>query len=186
MSNTKSLIGVLILSLAVAACGGRKKTDDLDVGSVNGVGGVAGDSGVATGVIGADGVYGTDINGNRITDGFNGKNAALLSKRKVYFEYDSSALTAEGQAIVQAHAEFLIGSPGVNVVLEGHTDERGTREYNLALGEERAKSVASVLQAYGVGSNRIQEVSYGEERPDAAGTDNAAYSLNRRVEILYQ
>ena len=84
------------------------------------------------------------------------------------------------------HANYLNSAPGVQIILEGHADERGTREYNLALGEDRAKSVGNVLQALGVSLNRIQTVSYGEERPVALGSDESSWSLNRRVEILYQ
>ncbi|MCZ7597355.1 MAG: peptidoglycan-associated lipoprotein Pal [Gammaproteobacteria bacterium] len=108
-----------------------------------------------------------------------------LSKRVVYFEYDSSLLSPEGQEIAEAHANYLLSNPGVSPVLEGHADERGTCEYNLALGEDRAKSVGQFMQAMGVQSGRIRTVSYGEERPVALGHDESAWSLNRRVEILY-
>ena len=91
----------------------------------------------------------------------------------------------EGQAIAEAHAGYLRDNPGIRVVLEGHTDERGTREYNLALGENRARTVADVLMAMGVDVSRIENVSYGEENPVAEGHDESAWRLNRRVEIRY-
>ena len=108
-----------------------------------------------------------------------------LGARVIYFEFDSNALTWEAQRIVEAHAEYLAGNPGMAVVLEGHADERGTREYNLALGERRANSVADLFQMMGVMSDAVRSISYGEERPVAMEHDESAWSLNRRVEILY-
>ena len=86
--------------------------------------------------------------------------------------------------VIEAHSQFLIENSGINVVLEGHADERGTREYNLALGEARADAVAEIMIAFGVAPGRIQTISYGEERPEALGSDESAWQLNRRVIIL--
>ena len=108
-----------------------------------------------------------------------------LGQRVVYFDFDSSNLTPEEQRVVEAHAQYLSNNPGMAVVLEGHADERGTREYNLALGERRANSVNEILQAMGVAPDAIRTISYGEERPISMGQDESAWSLNRRVEILY-
>ena len=108
-----------------------------------------------------------------------------LGTRVIYFEFDSNALTPEAQRIVEAHAEYLARNPGMAVVLEGHADERGTREYNLALGERRANAVADLFQMMGVMSDAVRSISYGEERPVAMEHDESAWSLNRRVEILY-
>jgi peptidoglycan-associated lipoprotein len=108
----------------------------------------------------------------------------LLSTNKVYFEFDSTAVDEPSRQVIEAHSQFLIENPDVNVVLEGHADERGTREYNLALGERRANSVAEIMIAYGVSAGRIQTISYGEERPAALGSDESAWQLNRRVVIL--
>jgi peptidoglycan-associated lipoprotein len=109
----------------------------------------------------------------------------LLSKRRVNFEYDSSAIDDAGRAIVEAHATYLVANKNIRVVLEGHADERGTREYNLALGERRAQSVERMLKLLGVSADRIKTVSYGEEKPIAMDHDQSAWALNRRVEILY-
>jgi len=108
----------------------------------------------------------------------------LIAKRTVYFEFDSSTLVGENLEIVQAHGQNLASSKA-KVSLEGHADERGTREYNLALGERRGQSVERVMRALGVGSDRVKVTSYGEEKPVAQGHDEAAWRLNRRVEILY-
>lgn len=108
----------------------------------------------------------------------------LLNKKIVYFEFDSSTITPESRQIIEAHARQLANSGG-KVVLEGHADERGTREYNLALGEARAKSVKNVMTALGVAPDAVQTISYGEERPVALEHAESAWSLNRRVEIVY-
>lgn len=103
----------------------------------------------------------------------------------VYFEYDSSTIDKRSEIIITAHARNLADKSGKNVVLEGHADERGTREYNLALGERRSTAVQGLMQTAGSGSNPLSAVSYGEERPVALTNDEAAWQANRRVEILY-
>lgn len=108
-----------------------------------------------------------------------------LSVRTVYFAFDSSDLTPESQDVLVEHAKFLSYNPGIQVVLEGHTDERGTRDYNLALGERRAKSVHEFLISQGVKMEQLEVVSFGEERPVALEHDENAWQLNRRVEIVY-
>jgi len=115
-----------------------------------------------------------------------GDRAALLAKKRVYFAFDSSTLDDENRAIVEAHAAHLASNAGIKVHLEGHADERGTREYNLALGERRAQTVERVMRALGVAGNRITTTSYGEEKPVAAGHDESAWRQNRRVEISYR
>lgn len=108
-----------------------------------------------------------------------------LSKRVLYFDFDSSQISGEQREIIDAHAGFLSRNPDVSVVLEGHADERGTREYNLALGERRAKAVEQLLLVQGVSADQIQVISFGEERPVALDNNESAWRLNRRVEILY-
>lgn len=99
-----------------------------------------------------------------------------------YFEFDKSTLTAETRGDLDAYAKALKASPR-NIRLEGHADERGTREYNIALGERRAKSVADYLIGSGVSANRIETISYGEERAAVSGSNSSAWSQNRRVEL---
>jgi peptidoglycan-associated lipoprotein len=108
-----------------------------------------------------------------------------LNYRTIYFEYDSSEIAQRSRVILDAHARSLSGQSGVQVVLEGHADERGTREYNLALGERRGQVAERLMQAVGIGGNSAQTVSYGEERPVALEHNESAWALNRRVEILY-
>lgn len=108
-----------------------------------------------------------------------------LSVRVLYFPLDGVAISNEDRDVIAAHARLLSSNPDVTVVLEGHADERGTREYNLALGERRAKAVQQLLVLQGVAQSQIQVISFGEERPVALGHDEEAWRLNRRVEILY-
>lgn len=110
---------------------------------------------------------------------------SLLSVRIIYFDYDSSTVLAQFEEIIQAHAGFLQANPGVVTTLEGHADERGSREYNLALGERRALAVKQQLVVLGASPDQIRTVSYGEERPADPGHDEQAWSLNRRVEFVY-
>lgn len=109
----------------------------------------------------------------------------MLAKRTVYFDFDSSEIKGEGTDIVAAHAKYLSKNGPMKVRLEGHTDERGSREYNIGLGERRAQAVRRALLLQGAAEGQISTVSYGEERPAAAGSDEAAWAKNRRVEIVY-
>ncbi len=108
-----------------------------------------------------------------------------LSNRTLYFDLDQAAIKPDYQELLRAHAEYLAAHPDRHVTLIGHTDERGSREYNLALGERRAKAVAEFLLAEGVAADQIQTQSQGEESPADPGHDEAAWALNRRVEIVY-
>ncbi|MGZ5031259.1 MAG: peptidoglycan-associated lipoprotein Pal, partial [Methylobacter sp.] len=109
-----------------------------------------------------------------------------LSKSTIYFMLDSSQVQDDFVPVIAAHAQYLVNHPGQRVVMEGHGDERGSREYNIALGEQRAKSVVSMMKVQGVSDSQVQIVSYGEEKPAAEGHDEAAWELNRRAEIVYQ
>ena len=109
----------------------------------------------------------------------------MLAKRTVYFDFDSSEIRGEGTEIVAAHAKYLAARGGIKVRLEGHTDERGSREYNIGLGERRAQAVRRALLLQGATEGQLSTVSYGEERPAAAGSDETAWTKNRRVEVVY-
>lgn len=108
-----------------------------------------------------------------------------LSVRIIYFAYDSSEVRPEFRPAIEAHARYLADNPNTIVTLEGHADERGSREYNLALGENRANSVKRQLSLLGASAGQIRTVSYGEERPAVDGHDESAWSQNRRVVIVY-
>ncbi|MEX2353610.1 MAG: peptidoglycan-associated lipoprotein Pal [Gammaproteobacteria bacterium] len=111
--------------------------------------------------------------------------ASPLSVRIIYFDYDSSTVLPAYRDVVEAHARYIAQNPQLTVSLEGHTDERGSREYNLALGERRAQSVKQQMMVFGPSSSQLRTTSYGEERPIATGQNEQAWSQNRRVEILY-
>ncbi len=108
-----------------------------------------------------------------------------LSKRVIYFDFDQSDIRPEFVDILRAHVAYLLEHPDVSLTLEGHTDERGSREYNIALGERRGNAVRDFMLAEGVPPNQLTVVSYGEERPVALGHDEESWALNRRVELVY-
>jgi peptidoglycan-associated lipoprotein len=110
---------------------------------------------------------------------------SLLSKRVIYFDYDKSTVRPEYRGIVSAHAAYAAANAGARVTLEGHADERGTREYNLGLGERRGNAVSGLMSAQGSRGSQLTVVSYGEERPTCRVCDDECWSQNRRVEIIY-
>lgn len=105
--------------------------------------------------------------------------------RVIYFEYDSDEIRPEFRSAIEAHAAYITSHPDTVITLEGHADERGSREYNLALGERRALAVRKQITLLGGSASQMRTVSYGEEHPDSPGHDESAFSLNRRVEISY-
>jgi peptidoglycan-associated lipoprotein len=111
--------------------------------------------------------------------------SSVLSRRVIYFAYDQSTIEPEYFEILDAHSELLASNPNLTIRLEGHADERGSREYNIALSERRAQSVKQFMDLKGVGSGQSQTVAYGEELPVDPGHNEAAWSKNRRVEIKY-
>jgi len=128
----------------------------------------------------------TPADPNDFTDARNFDNSeSLLSKRVVYFDFDKSEIKAEYRPIVAAHATYVSAHNSARVTLEGHTDERGTREYNLGLGERRGNSVSGLLSAAGAMGTQLDVVSYGEERPVCRVSDENCWWQNRRVEIVY-
>lgn len=147
-------------------------------------------SGVETGAVEMGGTQGgVELGGVESSRGFTGNPLedpnSLLSKRTVYFDFDKSDIKPEARDIIEAHAKYLSEHPTTHIVIEGHCDERGTREYNLGLGERRAKAVKQVMTLLGVSGSQLEVVSYGEERPAAMGHDEDAWALNRRVELIY-
>jgi peptidoglycan-associated lipoprotein len=103
----------------------------------------------------------------------------------IYFDFDRSDIRPEYATLINNHAKHLAGTPAIKIRVEGHTDERGSREYNIALGERRAQAVRRALMLQGAGDSQLTTVSYGEERPAAPGSDESAYEKNRRVELVY-
>jgi peptidoglycan-associated lipoprotein len=120
------------------------------------------------------------ITANPLTDPKN-----ILSKRSVYFDFDSNVVKDEYKGLVQAHAKYMVDKKDARIRIEGNCDERGSREYNLALGQRRAEAVKKVMTVLGVQEGRIETVSFGEEKPAATGHDEAAWAQNRRSDIKY-
>ncbi len=167
------VMAVVFLTALVAACSGNKgagsgsETSDMSGGTTLG-------DGSATSVgVGSDGGLSPEEMAAR---GMGGLQTVF------YFDFDQSTLSPETRAALDAQATVLRNQRGA-VRLEGHTDERGSREYNLALGERRAKAIANYMILQGIDRNRIETVSYGEERPAALGQDEASWARNRRVEL---
>jgi peptidoglycan-associated lipoprotein len=147
------------------------------------------ESGAAAGSDGVDGAATRGASGSGIgvfEEGQLGAEQQLLDQLIVYFEYDQSDVPANYNEVLAAHGRFLSTNPAAQIRLEGHADERGSREYNIGLGERRSQAVRRILMLQGAAAEQLSTVSYGEERPAALGSDEEAYSLNRRVEIVYR
>lgn len=112
-------------------------------------------------------------------------NSLISKERSVYFDYDQFVVKGEYQALIERQAKYLAANPSLSVRLEGNADERGGREYNLALGQKRAEAVARALKVYGVTDKQAEPVSFGSEKPFAQGHDEKAWAQNRRVDIVY-
>jgi peptidoglycan-associated lipoprotein len=110
----------------------------------------------------------------------------ILARRSIYFDYDSFIVKDEFKPVLAAHAQYLSANRGRRVVVQGHTDERGGREYNLALGQKRAEAVVRALTLLGVSESQLEAVSFGKEKPRALGSDEASWAENRRGDIVYQ
>ena len=112
--------------------------------------------------------------------------ASPLAKRSIFFDFDSFVVKPEFNSVVEAHGKFLVANPGRRVTIEGHADERGSREYNLALGQKRSEAVKSRLRLLGVSETQIESVSFGEEKPMALGATEEAWAQNRRADLNYR
>ena len=179
-------VPLALLAVFVAACGGSSSTKDANI---SGAGiedrGISSDemneidSGASTQGIDDNDTYSATPLGDP-----NDPNGPL-SVRVIYFELDSSNVRADFRSTIEAHAAYLAANLNVEIRLEGHADERGSREYNLALGERRSLAVRKQLVLLGASAAQISAVSYGEERPATEGSDEDSYALNRRAEIVY-
>ena len=175
----KSWLKVLVpvaAFVALAACGHKNTLPDANAPLTEGGGSSTG--GASTTGQGAN----TGITGSPLEQ----ERARLLQTLVIYFDYDQAEIKPEFTQVVQAHGQQLRDNASMMVRLEGHTDERGSREYNIGLGERRAQAVRRALMLAGAQAGQITTVSYGEERPAATGSDEESWRLNRRVEIVYR
>lgn len=165
----------------MAGCGSNVKLDEVPIEDKVGMAvPQQGAGGVGSGGVGTGGVAAVDV-------GSSGQQAAVpAGPRIIYFDYDSFVVKQEFQSVIEAHARFIMADKSRRVAIEGHTDERGGREYNLSLGQRRAEAVRSALGLLGVVDNQVEAVSFGKEKPAAQGTDESAMAKNRRAEITYR
>ena len=187
-ASSVRLLLVGVAALSITACASRRPTDLPDpLGQ-----GQPGDTGPAgpSGAVGPEGVGGSTLPG--VNAGVPGSGPGSLQEfvisagDRVYFEFDSYDLRPEAQQTLSQQALWLNRYPNVQVIIEGNADERGTREYNLALGARRANSVRDFLVARGVNPGRIQTISYGKERPIAEGSNEEAWARNRNARTNFQ
>ncbi len=170
------LVLVVALALGLGGCASKKAKPSAPAGESTAAG-----AGAAAG--GANGA-GANAGANP-DDEAAGPQEGALATRLVYFDFDSSEIKGAGTDVVAAHAKYLASHSSIRVRLEGHTDERGSREYNIGLGERRAQAVRRALLLQGAADAQLSTVSYGEERPAVSGHDETAWAKNRRVEIVY-
>lgn len=183
MKPTIRLALVATMAALLAACSSVKLEDETAGGkgpapieSRDGAGGAA-----AAGA-GARAVEQVSVGA---TDPLNDPNSPL-AKRSIYFDFDSFVIRDEFRGTVEAHSRYLLDNRNRRVVIQGNTDDRGSREYNLALGQKRAEAVRRAMSALGVAEAQMEAVSFGEERPRATGADEASYAENRRADLVYQ
>jgi peptidoglycan-associated lipoprotein len=110
---------------------------------------------------------------------------SVLSKRSIYYDYDKSDIKPEFRPVIEAHAKYLRDHPGASITIQGNCDERGSHEYNIALGERRSQGVVKMMKLLGVPERQMEAVSFGEEKPKALGHDEASWAQNRRSDIVY-
>lgn len=185
----KPYVRSLTIALSLAFIAGCSSTGGTQDGTSSGAGGVGSNGmGASTGAGGAGtSGYGSGQAGSSSVGSGAGQmsDSRIPEVRTIYFAFDSDTIRPEFQSVLQAHSRYLSANPGTSVILQGHTDERGTREYNLALGERRANAVKRYLDVQGVSPSQLEVVSYGEERPAVRGHTEQDYAQNRRVVFAY-
>ncbi|MEZ7847840.1 MAG: peptidoglycan-associated lipoprotein Pal [Polaromonas sp.] len=179
MKRISSVLSVLTLSFVLAACGSNVKLSDVPVEDRSAV--VAGASGAGAGGATGSGVAPVEIMTTDTTAA-----GPVGAERVFYFDYDSFTIKPEFQRAIEMHARFLATNKSRRIAIDGHTDERGGREYNLALGQKRSEAVRRSLSLLGVSETQVEAVSFGEEKPAVAGLTEEAFAKNRRVEITYR
>ena len=173
-----SMLSAVALTAALAACGSNVKLDEVPVESRTATPIAAQPS---TSAAASAGVAPVEIMATTTAVA-----GPVGIAKIIYFDYDSSTLKPEFQSAVEAHAKYMAANKVRKMAIEGHTDERGGREYNLALGQKRAEAVRRALGLLGVTDAQVEAVSFGEEKPAAAGTDEASLAKNRRAELTYR
>jgi peptidoglycan-associated lipoprotein len=179
---TKSLIGVVLAAVLLAACSTTPKETGAPVDERNPS---AGATGAATSGAGGGSVAGTANQGAGQTNPLKDP-ANILSKRSVYFDFDAYAIKDDYKSLLEAHAKYLQANRGAHMTVEGNTDERGSREYNIALGQRRADAAKRMMMLFGATDAQIDTVSFGKEKPKNPGHDESAWVENRRDDLVYR
>lgn len=188
MKLIKSLLTLLVLSLVLNGCSSKGGVTEEEGEGSNDAYGSGGKSGAKVGKYGRGGAGGGRGGYGSGGAGLGGElddPSSPLAKRVIYFMYNSDEVMPEYKSVISTHANYLAAHPDQTATLEGHADERGSSEYNIALSEQRAKSVARMMNLQGVSDSQVQVVSFGEEKPSVSGHDESAWQQNRRVEISY-
>ena len=175
----KHMCAGLGLAVLLAGCGSPVKLNDVPVESRTGT---AVEPGTGPGAGGQT----SGVTPVVVDPTANSRGGPANVARIIYFDYDSFVIKPDSQSLVEAHARFLRANPGRQVAVEGHTDERGGREYNLALGQKRSEAVRRALSLLGVPDTQVEAVSFGKEKPAMPGSDEASWAQNRRAEIVYR
>lgn len=187
MKNISILaLTALVATFAITGCTSKPVAKNANASALAGANGTNGVDGANTTGLGANGDLNSNgLNGGGLKGGPQDAVRRALLARVVHFDLDSSDIAQSDFAVLNAHASYLASNGAAHAVLTGHTDERGTREYNMALGERRAKSVQTYLVTNGARTDQIDVVSYGKEKPVNEAHDESAWAENRRVEIGY-
>jgi len=187
MRTLKTLASIIAATMLFAACSSVKLDSAAPVEERNGTPVTAGtnDKGSAnTNAVSTDNAASKSDSTKSADEALNDP-ASILAKRSVYFDLDSYVVKDEFKPVVEAHAKYLIAHTDRKVIIQGNTDERGGSEYNLALGQKRAEAVRRALAVLGVSDAQLEAVSFGKEKPKAAGSNEAAWAENRRSDIVY-
>ena len=175
MTLSRSTLCVAALVMALSAC--HKVSLDEKSGAASSASAAAG----ATSAMPGSAVSSTQVGSDPLKDP-----SSPLAKRSLYFDLDSYSVKPEARDILAAHAKYLLADPKRRLLIQGNTDERGTTEYNLALGERRSEAVAQTLKTMGVPDSQLEAVSLGKEKPLVDGHDEQAWSQNRRADLVYE
>ena len=178
----------IIVAFVIAAIAGCSSTPTQDAAAVEDKSATGSTTAPATGVTtspaSGSGVSGTPAGGSMSAAALKDPNN-ILSKRSIYFDYDQFVIKDEYKAMIEAHAKYLQANKAARATLQGHTDERGTREYNIALGQKRADAVKKLMILLGASEIQVETVSFGKEKPRREGHDEPSWAENRRVDILH-
>lgn len=176
-----SIISSLVLAATLVACGSNVKLADVPVEDKSASSKLADDAAAAAAAAARRGVAPVQIDATESSVA-----GPANTVKTIYFDFDSYVVKPEFQSVVEAHARYLTANKSRKMAIEGHTDERGGREYNLALGQKRAEAVRRALGLLGVTDSQVEAVSFGKEKPAASGFDESSMAKNRRAEINYR